>query len=86
MVSFVKKGKTKTYRAHGISIRQRNFESSNEILFSKEDLRQSVKENMRHEKAYNEIARDLNVMCFYLNRDVEKTRDWVWLALDCCNT
>ena len=27
---------------------------------------------MRHEKAYNEIARDLNVMCFYLNRDVKK--------------
>ena len=55
-------------------IRQCNFESlANEILFSKEDLPQSVKENMRHEKAYNEIAREryYNVMCFYLNRDVQ---------------
>ena len=33
----------------------------------------SVKENMKHEKIYNEIARERyhNVMCFYLNRDVE---------------
>ena len=56
---FCKKGKIKTYRAHRILIRQRNFESlANEILFLKEDLPQSVKENMRHEKAYNEIARE----------------------------
>ena len=28
---------------------------------------------MKHEKAYNEIARERyhNIMCFYLNRDVE---------------
>ena len=38
-------------------IRQRNFESlANEMLLSKEDLPQSVKENMKHEEAYNEIA------------------------------
>ena len=68
-MAFCKKGKIKTYRAHRILIRQRNFESlANEILFSKEDLPQSVKE-----KAYNEIARERyhNVMCFYLNRDVQ---------------
>ena len=36
-------------------------------------LPQSVKENMRHEKPYNEIARGRyhNVMCLYLNRDVQ---------------
>ena len=32
---------------------------------------------MRHEKAYNEIARERyhNVMCFYLNRDVQLLRE-----------
>ena len=54
---FCKKGKFETHRAHRILITQRNFESlANETLFSKEDLPQSVKENMRHEKAYHEIA------------------------------
>ena len=54
MFFFCKKGKIETCRAHRILIRQRNFESlANEILFPKEDLPQSVKENTRHEKAYN---------------------------------
>ena len=55
-------------------IRQRNFESlANEMLLSKEDLPQSVKENMKHEEAYNEIAwgRYHKVMWFYLNREVQ---------------
>ena len=71
---FLEKGKIETYRAHRILVRQRNFESlANEILFSKECLPQSVKENMRHKKAYNEIVREryYNVMYFYLNRDVQ---------------
>ena len=70
--------KIETRTAHRILIRQLNFESlANEILFSKEDLPQSVKENMRHEKAYNEIARERyhNVMCFYLYRDVQLLRE-----------
>ena len=74
MVFFVKKEKIETCRAHRILIRQRNFESlANEILLPKKDLHQSVKENMRHEKAYNEIARERyhNVTGFYLNRDVQ---------------
>ena len=73
---FVIKGGIETCRAHRILIRQRNFDSlANKILFLKEDLPQSVKENMRHEKAY-EIARERyhNVMCFYLNRDVNYER------------
>ena len=68
-----KKEKIKIYRGHRILIRQRHFESlANEILFSK-DLPQSAKENMRHEKVYNEIAggRYYNVMGFYLNHDVQ---------------
>ena len=46
---------------------------ASEILFSKEYLSQSVKVNMKYEKAYNEIARERyhNVMCFYLNRDMQ---------------
>ena len=74
---FCKNGKIETCRAHRILIRQRNFESlANEILFSKEGLPQLVKENTRHEKAYNEIARERyhNVMRFYLNRDVNYER------------
>ena len=48
-----------TYKAHGILIREPNFESlANEVLFSKEDLPHSLKENTRHEKAYNEISRE----------------------------
>ena len=55
---FLKKGKIETCRAHRI-LRQHNSESlANEILFSKEDLPQSVKESTRHEKAYNEIDRE----------------------------
>ena len=45
-----KKGEIETYRAHRILIKQSNFKSlANEILLSKEDLPQSVSENMRHE-------------------------------------
>ena len=43
--------KAKSYRAHIILIRQRNFESlANEILFSEKDLPQSVKEKMKQLK------------------------------------
>ena len=58
---FCKKRKIEIYRTHRILIRQRNFESLAD-----------VKENMKHEKAYNEIARERyhNVMYFYGNRDV----------------
>ena len=53
------KREIETYKAHTILIRERNFESlANEVSFSKEDLPQSLKENMRHEKAYNEISRE----------------------------
>ena len=40
-------------------IRKLNFKPflASEVLFPKEDLPQSVKENMEHGKAYNEIAR-----------------------------
>ena len=49
-VFYVKKGEIETYRAHRILIKQSNFKSlANEILLSKEDLPQSVSENMRHE-------------------------------------
>ena len=39
---------------------KRNFKPflANDVLFPKEDLPQSVKENMKHGKAYNEIARE----------------------------
>ena len=66
--------KIETYRAHRILKRRRNFESlANEILFSNKYLPQSVKENTRHKKTYSEVAteRYYNVMCFYLNSDVQ---------------
>ena len=48
---FCKKGKKETYRAHRILTRQHNSEPlAEEILFSKEDLPQLLKENMKHEK------------------------------------
>ena len=52
-----KKEKVATYRTHKILTRQSSFKSlGNEILFSKEHVPQSVKENVKHEKTYDEIA------------------------------
>ena len=65
---FVKKGKIETCRTHIILVRQCNFESlANKILFSKEDLPQSVKENMRHKKTYNGLhEKDTTTWCAFI--------------------
>ena len=55
-----KKGEIETYRAHRILIKQSNFKSlANEILLSKEDLPQSVSENMRHENRRLDCSRKI---------------------------
>ena len=74
------KNKITSSNAHKVLIRKRNFESLVEVFLNPratEDLPPSVRDNMRHGKTYEPVAREKyqNALFFYLNRDcaVRKT-------------
>ena len=57
-----------------IARRQCSLESlANEISCSKEELFQSIKGNIKHEKTYSELTRErcYNIVNFYLDRNFE---------------